>query len=88
MVRTEKSAIKETQFVQQATPDTTEGQILFKFQEFGIAMQFAEKKDGYAFDRYLFKPNRGVKMADVRKYSDDVSQATSIENIRILAPVP
>ena len=51
-------------------------------------MQFAEKKDGYAFDRYLFKPNRGVKMADVRKYSDDVSQATSIENIRILAPVP
>jgi len=27
-------------------------------------------------------------MSDVRKYADDVSQATSIENVRILAPVP
>lgn len=27
-------------------------------------------------------------MSDVRKYSDDVSQATAIDNVRILAPVP
>lgn len=60
----------------------------FKFQEFGIALKFVEKKEGYAYDRYLFKPNRGVEMAKVRKYVDDVSQATEIENVRILAPVP
>ena len=88
LVRTERGAIKETQFIEQKVPETTEGKMVFKFQEFGIALQFVERKEGYAYDRYLFKPNRWVKMSDVRKYADDVSQATAIENVRILAPVP
>jgi len=88
LVKTERGAIKETQFIEQRVPDSIEGKMVFKFQEFGIALQFVERKEGHAYDRYLFKPNRGVKMSDVRKYADDVSQATSIENVRILAPVP
>lgn len=88
LVRTEKGAIKETQFIEQKTPDSMEEKMQFKFQEFGIALQFVEKKEGHAYDRYLFKPNRGVEMAKIRKYVDDVSQATEIENVRILAPVP
>lgn len=88
LVKTERGAIKETQFIEQRVPDSIEGKMVFKFQEFGIALQFVERREWHAYDRYLFKPNRGVKMSDVRKYADDVSQATSIENVRILAPVP
>jgi len=74
--------------LQSSVPDSIEERIKYKFQEFAIALDFDNKQSGYAFDRYLFVPSRGVKMSDVRKYADDVSQATEIENIRILAPVP
>lgn len=87
-MRVERAGIKETQFIEQITPDSIEGKIQFKFQEFGIALKFEERREGHAYDRYLFKPNRGVKMSDVRRYSDDVSQATALDSIRIIAPLP
>lgn len=88
LVKMEKEEFKNTKFIQSNTPTTIEGKIKYKFQEFGIALEFAEKKDGYAYDRYLFVPSRGVKMSEVKKYAEDVSQATEFENIRIVAPVP
>ncbi len=88
LVSISRGEVKETRFLQSSAPDSIEERIKYKFQEFAIALDFDNKQSGYAFDRYLFVPSRGVKMSDVRKYADDVSQATEIENIRILAPVP
>ena len=88
LVKMEKEEFKNTKFIQSNTPTTIEGKIKYKFQEFGIALEFAEKKEGYAYDRYLFEPSRGVKMSEVKKYAEDVEQATEMENIRIVAPVP
>lgn len=88
LIRVDKGEIKETRFLETKAPDSIEERIKFKFQEFAIALEFNNRQEGFAFDRYLFVPSRGVKMSDVRKYADDVSQATEIENIRILAPVP
>lgn len=84
----DKKEFKETKFIESKAPETIEEKIKYKFQEFGIALSFAELKEGYAYDRYLFIPSRGVKMSEVKKYAEDVSQATEMENIRIVAPVP
>ena len=88
LVRVDRAEIRETRFLETQVPSTVEGKIKYKFQEFGIALSFSHKQDGYAFDRYLFIPSRGVKMSDIKRYSEDVSQATEMENIRIIAPVP
>lgn len=88
MVRMDKADLKEARFLESKSPDTIEGKIAYKFQEFGVALSFEKRVEGHAFDRYLFVPSRGVKMSDVKKYVEDVSQATEIENVRILAPVP
>lgn len=88
LVKMEKDEFKNTKFIESNTPTSIEWKIKYKFQEFGIALEFAEKKDGYAYDRYLFVPSRGVKMSEVKKYAEDVSQATEFENVRIVAPVP
>jgi DNA segregation ATPase FtsK/SpoIIIE-like protein len=56
--------------------------------EFGIPLTFEKTMAGYAFDRFLFTPSRGIKMSDVKKYAEDVAQATEMENVRIIAPVP
>lgn len=88
MVIIEKGDIKVTRFLETLMPETIEEKIKFKFQEFGIALSYEWKQDWYAFDRYLFIPSRGVKMSDIKKYAEDVAQATEMENIRIIAPVP
>lgn len=88
LVKMEKEEFKNTKFIQSNTPTTIEGKIKYKFQEFGIALEFAKMQEWYAYDRYLFEPSRGVKMSEVKKYAEDVEQATEVENIRIVAPVP
>lgn len=88
LVKIEKSEIKEVKFIDSNVPNTLEEKIKYKFQEFGIALSFSHKQEWSAFDRYCFIPSRGVKMTDVRKYSDDVCQATEMGNIRILSPIP
>lgn len=88
IVKVERADIRETKFLEATMPTTVEEKIKYKFQEFGIALSFAQKQSGYAFDRYLFVPSRGVKMETIKKFSGDVSQATELEHVRILAPVP
>lgn len=88
LVKMEKEEFKNTKFIESNTPTSIEGKIKYKFQEFGIALEFSEKKEWYAYDRYLFIPSRWVKMSEVKKYAEDVSQATEFENVRIVAPVP
>lgn len=91
LVKVDRSEIKEARYIESKGAETIEGQIQQKFLEFGVALQFNPdevKQEGYAFDRYLFTPSRGVAMATVKKYTEDVAQATEMQNIRILAPVP
>lgn len=88
LVKVDRAELKNPTFIEAKTPDSIEGKIKYKFSEFGIALEYKEKQEGNAFDRYLYVPSRGVKMADVKKYAEDVAQATEIGNIRIVAPVP
>lgn len=84
----EHADIKETQFLESKAPDTIEAKIKYKLQEFAIPLTFERVQSWYSFDRYLFNPSRGVKMSDLKKYWEDIAQATEKENIRVLAPVP
>lgn len=88
LVKVNRAELKQPTFIEAKTPDSIEGKIKYKFSEFGIALEYSEKQEGFAFDRYLFTPSRGVKMSEVKKYAEDVAQATEIGNIRIVAPVP
>lgn len=87
-IKMEKGEIKEAKFIESKESHLIEEKIKHKFMEFGIALTYEKIQQWYAFDRYLFVPSRGVKMSDVKKYSEDVAQATEMENIRIVAPVP
>lgn len=87
-MRIEKSEIKETQFMATITPETIEEKIRYKLQEFWVALKYNSRIEWYAFDQYLFVPSRWVKMVDVRKYNDDISQATWFANVIVRAPVP
>lgn len=84
----EHKDIKETQFLESKAPDTIEAKIKYKLQEFAIPLTFHGIQSWYSFDRYLFNPSRGVKMSELKKYWEDIAQATEKENIRVLAPVP
>lgn len=87
-IKMEKGETKETKFITSKETHLIEEKIKNKFMEFGIPLTFEKTLDGYAFDRFLFTPSRGIKMSDVKKYAEDVAQATEMENIRIIAPVP
>ena len=88
LVKVDRAEFKETRFLETKAPETVEEKIKYKFQEFAIALSFSEKQEWYAFDRYLFIPSRWVKMSDIKRYAEDVAQATEMENVRIIAPVP
>lgn len=88
LVKVDRAEIKTARFIEEKAPDSVEGKIQFKFQEFGIALQYDSKQEGHTFDRYFFTPSRGVTMASVKRYIEDVSLAIQMENVRIVAPVP
>lgn len=71
------------------TSDTlsVEEKIAAKFLEFGMPMEYAEKHEGANVTLYMYRPSRGVKMADVKKYDMDIAQILGRPAVRIEAPV-
>lgn len=84
---TDKRFVEST--ANSVTADTlsTEEKIASKFLEFGLPMEYAEKHEGANVTLYMYRPSRGVKMADVKKYDMDIAQVLGRAAVRIEAPV-
>ena len=85
--KTEERGVKEVQFLEQTKASTMQDKIRVKFQDYGVALKFERMESGFAYDRYLFEPWRGVKMAKVTSLHDEIKQALETESVRIEAPV-
>jgi len=83
----EERGAKEVKFLEQNQASTIEDKIKVKFQDYGVALKFASVERGYSYDRYLFEPGRGVKMAKIASLGEEIKQALESKQIRIEAPV-
>lgn len=79
---------KEVKFLENKEASTIEDKIRVKFQDYGVALKFASVERGFSYDRYLYEPGRGVKMAKIVSLNDEIKQALESKQIRIEAPVP
>ncbi len=66
---------------------TPEAKIAAKLQEFAIPVETAETHVGPSVTQYTFKPNRGVRMANVARLDKDLALALEAESLRIEAPI-
>lgn len=64
-----------------------EARIEAKLQEFGIPVQVDATHVGPSVTQYTFKPNRGVRMANVARLDKDLALALEAESLRIEAPI-
>jgi energy-coupling factor transporter ATP-binding protein EcfA2 len=61
--------------------------VVAKLLEFGIPLEFVKSYKAANVTLYTFKPSRGIKMSDIKKYESDLALALESKSIRILAPL-
>lgn len=86
--KVEERGQKEVQYLESKQASTIEDKIRIKFQDYGVALKFSNIESGFSYDRYLFEPGRGVKMAKIASLNEEIKQALESKQIRIEAPVP
>lgn len=84
----EERSEKVVQYMEDAIASTVEDKIRIRLQDHGIPVKYETTVEGYAFDRFLFTPGRGVKMKDVTSREPEICQALGLKSVRIIAPVP
>lgn len=66
---------------------TSEEKIRAKLGEFGLGVEMQKTIVGPSVIRYTMKPNRGVRMRDFSKMTNDLALALEAKKVRIEAPI-
>lgn len=65
----------------------TQEKIATKMMEHGIVLKYDSTITGATVDLYRFMPSIGVKMKNLKQYTEDVEQVLGTTGVRILAPI-